>query len=102
MTRRRAATALLNPGVYLGVLMMFVLSVAAYQVRPSYELVLGSPEDRGLIAGFHDAEFTPPDSGLPYNRFRWSSGETSYIYFDGIGHQDFDAVVTVNGSRPEG
>ncbi|HET9494761.1 MAG TPA: hypothetical protein VFR15_11065 [Chloroflexia bacterium] len=102
MSTQRAAAALLNPGVYFGVLLMAVLSVAAYQVRPSYDVAPGVPYDRGLISGFHDAEFTPPDAGLPYTRFRWSAGNASYIYFDGVGHQDFDAVVMVNGSRPEG
>lgn len=101
MMRHRAAV-LFNPGVYLGVLLMVVLSVAAYQIRPTFDLVTGSPEDRGLLSGFHEPEFTPPDSGLPYSRFRWSSGDTSYIYFDGVGRQDFDAVVTVNGTRPAG
>jgi hypothetical protein len=102
MSASKAVAALLNPGVYLGVLLMVVLSVAAYQVRPSYDVVLGAPNDRGLISGFHDAEFTPPNAGLPYTRFRWSAGDTSNIYFDGVGYQDFDAVVTVNGSRPAG
>src|SRR5512138_343486 len=102
MSLRTLPGVVRNPGAYLGVLVMVALTVAAYQVRPSYAVVVGSPQDRGLLSGFHDPEFTPPDSGLPYSRFRWSAGGTSYVYFDGVGRQDFDAAITVNGSRPRG
>jgi hypothetical protein len=100
MSMRSGAAALRNPGVYFGILLMAFLAAAAYQVRPSYAVVVGAPNDRGLLSGFHDTEFTPPGSGLTYSRFRWSSGSTSFVYFDGVGRQDFDAALTVNGSRP--
>jgi hypothetical protein len=94
--------ALLNPGIYAGVLLAFILVVAAYQVRPAYDIPIGTPTDGPLLRNFYDPETPPKDSGTPYATYRWSRGNNSSIVFQDVGRQDFDIVLEVNGSRPAG
>src|SRR5437868_12290187 len=77
----------------LGTLAMLV----TYQVRPQYDIVLGSTTDAVLLKGFDGAE-RPEDGSSTY---RWSTGDASVTLQD-IGQQDFDVAMQFNGWRPPG
>lgn len=87
-----------NIGIYIGAVLAFLLVVAAYQIRPSYDIAVGSPTDVTAVRNFNAAERMQGDTG---QSFRWTSGD-SYIVLEGVGAQDFDVTLTVAGSRPEG
>src|SRR5512133_2630933 len=74
-----------------------VAMVLAYQVRPQYDIVLGSTTDAALLKGFDGAE-RPQDGSATY---RWSTGDASITLQD-IGQQDFDVAMQFNGWRPPG
>ncbi len=88
---------LANPGIYLGALIAALLVVAAYQGRPSYDIVVGSPIDGPVLQGFNAGERMQGDQS---QTFRWTSDD-SYILLEGVGTQDFDVTLTLSGSRPE-
>src|SRR4051794_12606787 len=94
----RWARALFNPGTYFGLLLMAVLVLAAYQVRPSYDITVGSKIDGPYLVGFNDREQMQGENPLP---FRWTTGD-SHIVLAGVGKQDFDVILTLSGGRPAG
>jgi hypothetical protein len=102
MTAAYLRRALFNPGIYAAVLLTFVLVVVAYQVRPAYNIPIGTATDGPLLKSFHDPESPPKGSDAPYHTYRWSKGSDSSITFQDVGRQDFDVVLSVNGSRPPG
>jgi hypothetical protein len=80
----------------LGSLALSALAMlVAYQVRPQYDIPLGSTTDAVLLKGFDGAE--RPDDGSA--TFRWSTGDASITLQD-IGQQDFDVAMQFNGWRP--
>ncbi|MEO5953704.1 MAG: hypothetical protein ABIQ44_14670, partial [Chloroflexia bacterium] len=87
-----------NIGIYVGALLAALLVVAAYQIRPSYDIVVGSPTDVTAVRGFNAGERM---QGADAQSFRWT-GDDSYIVLEGVGTQDFEVTLTVSGSRPEG
>jgi hypothetical protein len=89
---------LLNPGTYVGAALALLLAVAAYQVRPSYDIAFGSATDGPLLRGFNAGEQAEGTQGL---EFRWSTGDASITLQD-VGRQDFDVTLQVSGSRPAG
>ncbi len=89
---------LLNPGIYVGVLVAAALVVASYQVRPSYDIALGTPNDAPLLRGFNTAEIMAGANPIP---FRWSTGDAHIILQD-VGQQDLDVALTIAGARPGG
>ncbi|HET9494762.1 MAG TPA: hypothetical protein VFR15_11070 [Chloroflexia bacterium] len=93
-----AARALTNPGIVAALLLSALLIVAAYQVRPTYDVPIGTQTDGTILRNFNTAEVMQGDNPL---RFRWSRGE-SRVVLDAVGRQDFDVALTVSGSRPEG
>jgi hypothetical protein len=93
---------LLNPGIYAAILLALVLVVVAYQVRPAYDITIGTTTDGPLLQSFYDRETPPKDSSLPYSTYRWTRGDASSITFQDVGAQDFDVVLAVNGARPAG
>lgn len=88
---------LLNPGIYAGALITAVLVVAAYQVRPGYDIQIGTPTDGTILQGFNAGERMAQGGGT----FRWT-GADSYIVLQDVGRQDFDVTLTLSGSRPQG
>src|SRR5206468_3888556 len=90
--------ALANPGIYLGMLLTALLVVAAYQVRPHYEIPLGTATDGPLLRGFNAGEDVPDNKAVT---FRWSTGD-AYITLQDIGRQDLDITLTLSGARPPG
>src|SRR6478609_6690090 len=95
---RPGVRALLNPGIYFGLLLMAILVVAAYQVRPGYDITVGSKIDGPYLVGFNDREQMQGENPLP---FRWTTGD-SHIILAGVGKQDFDMILTLSGNRPPG
>jgi hypothetical protein len=89
---------LLNPGIYAALVVTAALVIAAYQVRPTYDIPFGTATDGPLLGGFNAGEVTQGESPLD---FRWSTGD-AYITLQDVGRQDFDVALTVSGSRPEG
>ncbi len=89
---------LLNPGIYSGALLMALVCLLAYQVRPTYVIGVGTPLDVSLVRGFNAPETTPGDPPQP---FRWSTG-ASFVTLRDVGRQDFRVTITVNGERPAG
>ena len=87
-----------NIGIYVGLLITSLLLVCAYQVRPTYNIQIGSPTDAPLLRGFNTKEVIPATPPIP---FRWSTAESEIILQD-IGRQDLDVTLTLNGWRPEG
>jgi hypothetical protein len=87
-----------NPGIYVGAVIAAVLVVAAYQVRPTYDIAVGSPTDGPVLRGFNAGERMQGD---PSQTFRWT-GDDSYIVLQGVGTQDFDVTLTLSGNRPPG
>lgn len=105
MTKPAFTTSLLTllgrlfaPGIFAGVLLTAILSVATYQVRPTYAVPIGGPTDLLLVRGFNSPEALP---GTPPQPFRWSK-EDSYITFRDAGRQDFNVTLTASGYRPAG
>src|SRR4051812_602420 len=94
----RAGQALLNPGVYAGVLVAAILVVLAYQVRPTYDIIVGSKLDGPVLVGFNEREAMQGNNPLP---FRWTTDD-SHIIFAGVGKQDLDVTLTLSGNRPVG
>ncbi|MFL5733616.1 MAG: hypothetical protein ACJ78Q_10485, partial [Chloroflexia bacterium] len=90
--------ALANPAIYLGALLTALLVVAAYQVRPTFDIPLGTATDAPLLRGFNAGEKIPGQEGLT---FRWSSGDAAVTLQD-IGRQDLDVTLTASGARPPG
>lgn len=78
-----------------------LLIVAAYQVRPYYDIQFGTPTDGPLLDGFQGGERVPANVALGYQTFRWTSGYSTVTFRD-VGAQPFSATLTVNGSRPAG
>jgi hypothetical protein len=93
-----AARALTNPGIFASLLLSALVLVAAYQVRPTYDVPIGTRTDGTILRNFNTAEVMQGDNPL---RFRWSRGE-SRIVLEAVGRQDFDVALTLSGSRPEG
>lgn len=89
---------LLNPGIFVGVLLTALLVVAAYQVRPTYAIGIGSPTDSSLVRGFNTPEVLPGEVAQP---FRWTTAD-SYVTLRDVGRQDFNIILTVSGFRPAG
>lgn len=83
---------------YVGALVTILLIVAAYQVRPSYDIAFGTATDGALLQGFHEGEQVPGPEGFKY---RWSTADASITLQD-VGRQDFDVKLFVNGARPPG
>ena len=102
MTALYLRRALLNPGIYAAALLALVLLAAAYQVRPVYDITIGTTTDGPLLQSFYDRETPPKGSGLPYSTYRWTKGDTSSITFQDVGQQDLDVVLSINGARPSG
>jgi hypothetical protein len=94
--------ALLNPGIYAAILLALVVVVGAYQVRPVYDVTIGTTTDGPLLQSFYDRETPPKEAGVPYSTYRWTRGDASSITFQDVGTQDLDVTLTVNGSRPQG
>ncbi|HST05146.1 MAG TPA: hypothetical protein VLQ48_10455, partial [Chloroflexia bacterium] len=94
---REWARRLLNPGIYAGGLITLLLIVAAYQVRPGYDIQIGTPTDGTLLQGFNAGEKMASGGGT----FRWT-GADSYIVLQDVGRQDFDVTLTLSGNRPPG
>ncbi|MEO8286479.1 MAG: hypothetical protein ABI670_08585 [Chloroflexota bacterium] len=94
----RPSGALLNPGVYAAVLLTAIFIVAAYQARPSYSIVVGSPIDGPYLVGFNTREQMQGDNPIP---FRWTTDD-AHIILPAIGSQDMEVTLTLNGGRPEG
>jgi hypothetical protein len=94
---RELLRRLLNPGFYLGGLVTALLVVAAYQVRPAYDVPIGTPTDGTILQGFNAGEKMAQGGGT----FRWT-GADSYIVLQDVGRQDFDLTLTMSGSRPQG
>ncbi|MDQ6694676.1 MAG: hypothetical protein M3014_09690, partial [Chloroflexota bacterium] len=90
---RRASMAAL-----VGALLSVLLAVTAYQVRPSFDIGIGSKTDAPLLQGFNAPETAA--TGKDFH-FRWSSGDASIILSD-LGRQSFQATLSVSGSRPPG
>ncbi len=65
LTRR-----LLNVGIVVGLAITALLVVAGYQVRPTYDILIGSATDAPLLRGFNTKEVIP---ATPPNPFRWST-----------------------------
>jgi hypothetical protein len=84
-------------GLLCSLALTAVALVVAYQVRPQYDIPLGTTTDAVLLRGFDGAE-RPEDGSAAY---RWSTGEASITLQD-IGQQDFDVAVQFNGWRPPG
>ena len=95
---RWLATRLLNVGIFAGLLIRALLVVAAYQVRPTYDIAIGSATDAPLLRGFNTKEVIPATPPIP---FRWSTAESEIILQD-VGRQDLDVTLTLNGWRPPG
>ncbi|MBF6611938.1 MAG: hypothetical protein IVW55_02290 [Chloroflexi bacterium] len=89
---------LLNPGIYVGVVVAAALVVASYQARPSYDVTFGTSNDAPLLRGFNTAEVMAGANPIP---FRWSTGDAHIILQD-VGQQDFDVALTIAGARPVG
>jgi hypothetical protein len=94
---RELLRRLLNPGIYAGALITALLVVAAYQVRPGYDIQIGTPTDGTILQGFNAGEKMAQGGGT----FRWT-GADSYIVLQDVGRQDFDVTLTLSGSRPQG
>ncbi|MEP6774251.1 MAG: hypothetical protein ABJA50_01535 [Chloroflexota bacterium] len=88
---------LLNPGIYAAALVTAVLVVAAYQIRPGYDIQIGMQTDGTILQGFNAGEKMAQGGGT----FRWT-GADSYIVLQDVGRQDFDVTLTLSGSRPQG
>lgn len=88
---------LLNPGIYAGAIVTALLVVVAYQVRPAYDIQIGTPTDGTILQGFNAGEKMSQGGGT----FRWT-GADSYIVLQDVGRQDFDVTLTLSGSRPQG
>ena len=88
---------LLNPGIYAGAIITALLVVAAYQIRPGYDIQIGTPTDGTILQGFNAGEKMAQGGGT----FRWT-GADSYIILQDVGRQDFDVILTLSGSRPQG
>ncbi len=101
MTAPRSLASLLNPGVFVALIASTLLVLLAYQVRPSYNIVFGTPTDVPLLDGFHTGEFVPQNTNLGYRTFRWMEGYGRVTFAD-VGTQPFTAILTVNGARPAG
>jgi hypothetical protein len=95
---RRVGRAATNPGIYVAILLSVLLLIAAYQVRPSYDVPVGTQTDGTILRNFNTAEVMQGDNPL---HFRWTRGE-SRIVMEAVGRQDFDVALTISGSRPEG
>lgn len=89
---------MLNVGIFAGLAITVLLVVAAYQVRPTYDIVIGSATDAPLLRGFNTKEVI---LGTPPVPFRWSTAESEIILQD-VGRQDLDVTLTLNGLRPPG
>lgn len=93
---------LLNPGTLAGmcagVVLTALLTVLAYQVRPTYAIGIGAPTDSSVVRGFNTPEVLPGNVPQP---FRWSTAD-SYVTLRDVGRQDFSVIITVSGFRPEG
>lgn len=91
--------ALLNPGIFAGAFVAFLLVVICYQARPSYEIVVGSPTDAPFLDGFSGPERVPEGVDLGYQTFRWLGGYGRVAFTD-LAAQPYTVSLTVNGSRP--
>ncbi|MEO6458254.1 MAG: hypothetical protein ABIO92_08290 [Chloroflexia bacterium] len=89
---------LINVGIFGGLAITGLLVVAAYQVRPTYDIVIGSATDAPLLRGFNTKEVIPATPPIP---FRWSTAESEIILQD-VGRQDLDVTLTLNGWRLPG
>ncbi len=89
---------LTNAGIYVGLLMTGLFVIVAYQVRPAYDIAIGTATDAPLLRGFNTKEVIPGTSPIP---FRWSTAESEIILQD-VGRQDLDITLTLNGWRPPG
>lgn len=89
---------LLNPGLYIGVVLTLALVVAAYQVRPTYSIQIGTATDGNILEGFNTPEVL---SGTLPLRFRWTTGD-ALITLQDIGRQDYDVTLNISGYRPQG
>ena len=58
---------------------LLVLVVAAYQVRPTYDIPMGTATDAPLLRGFNAGEVVPGDNGF---KFRWSGAESQITLAD--------------------
>jgi len=92
------ARALLNPGIYAGALVVALALVAAYQVRPQYDIRIGSATDGPLLGDFNTPEVIAGDKRIT---FRWTRDD-SFIILQDVGRQDLDITLSMHGSRPPG
>jgi hypothetical protein len=85
-----------NPGVHIGLLISVLLVVGAYQVRPTYDVPIGTATDAPLLRDFNTAEVMQGARPITY---RWTAGN-SHIVLSDIGRQDLTVTLTVAGARP--
>jgi hypothetical protein len=97
----RLVAPLSSAGTYFSLLLTLLLVAAAYQVRPTYDVPIGTATDQPLLSGFSTPERPPVQGDLPYSTYRWSQGNATITFAD-VGRQDFDVWVSVNGARPPG
>src|SRR5687768_3350646 len=98
LTVKLILARLLNAGIYAGLAVTALLVVAAYQVRPTYDVTIGSVTDAPLLGGFNTREVISATPPIP---FRWSTAE-SQVTLQDVGRQDLDVTMTLNGWRPPG
>ncbi len=101
MILHRVLRAPANPAVYLGALVAALIVVVAYQMRPTYDVQIGTDTDTPLLQGFNSGERTTDKDGLPYSTYRWTTGNAQITLQD-VGSQDFDVALSLNGTRPPG
>ncbi|HUP28172.1 MAG TPA: hypothetical protein VM409_07025, partial [Chloroflexia bacterium] len=89
---------MLNSGIQLGLLLSIATVLFAYQIRPVYDIQIGSATDAPLLQGFNTREVTAGAEAIP---FRWTTASSRIVLQD-VGRQDFDVILRVNGFRPEG
>lgn len=98
MIKRLLLRSVANPGLFAALVITAILLVAAYQIRPLYDIEIGTPQASPLLRGFHAPEKTSGDAPVS---FRWTTAEALITLRD-VGRQEFDVVLTLGGSRPAG
>jgi hypothetical protein len=89
------ARLLTRPALWLLVVLALLGAAAAYQVRHSYDIDVGSPSDRLLVRNFHD----PRTDGATGRTFRWSDAY-GYVDLPGTGGGvPFAVTLTLNPGR---
>jgi hypothetical protein len=81
---------------YLVTLVALVVLALAYQVRPSYTIVAGSPTDAPYWRDIHQDEEDPA-----HQQYRWTTPHT-LLYLQGVGGGAYRVAFDLTGSRPAG